>query len=81
MTRELGRMRQVDIREQWSNEARDFTPWLAEEDNIALLGDALGIELAVEDTEVSVGPYSGPAGAFEQDVAFSSTMLRKRASC
>ena len=58
MTRELGIMRQVDVREQWPNEARDFTPWLAAEDNIALLGDALGIELAVEDTEVSVGPYS-----------------------
>ncbi len=58
MTRELGIMRQVDVREQWPNEARDFTPWLAEEDNIALLGDALGIELAVEDTEVFVGPYS-----------------------
>jgi hypothetical protein len=27
---ELGDLKLVDIRELWSNKARDFTPWLAE---------------------------------------------------
>ncbi len=35
-----------------------FTPWLALEENISLLGNALGIELEVESTEVAAGPYS-----------------------
>ncbi len=54
----LGDLRNVNVRERWKNEAQDFTPWLAEEENIRLLGNALGIELEVENTEVAVGPYS-----------------------
>ena len=54
----LGKLEQVNVREIWQNEARHFTPWLAEEENIQRLGDALGLELEVENTEVSVGPYS-----------------------
>ena len=40
----------------WPNEALNFTPWLAE--NIAELGEKLGMELEVVGQEVSVGPYS-----------------------
>ena len=29
----------------WSNEAQHFTPWLASEDGLARLGDAIGLEL------------------------------------
>jgi hypothetical protein len=54
----LGQLQQVNVREVWQNEARHFTPWLIEDDNIQKLGDALGLELEVENTEVSVGPYS-----------------------
>lgn len=53
---ELGILKTVTPRQKWSNEARDFTPWLA--NNIAELNKALGLELEVENTEVSVGPYS-----------------------
>jgi hypothetical protein len=48
----------MDPREQWSNEAASFTPWLAGEANLAALGDELGLELELEGTEVPVGPYS-----------------------
>lgn len=58
MTRNLGAIKNIDVRKVWAHEAQDFTPWLAEEENIRLLGDALGIELEVENTEVAVGPYS-----------------------
>ena len=53
---ELGILRTVSARQKWANEARDFTPWLA--NNITELSSALGLELEVENTEVAVGPYS-----------------------
>ena len=53
----LGRLAKVDIREIWKNEAVDFTPWLAEPDNIKLLGDTIGMELEVEAVEKDVGHF------------------------
>ncbi len=53
----LGRLQKVELREAWTGEATDFTPWLAQADNIALLGEAIGIELEVESQETSVGPF------------------------
>jgi len=53
----LGRLRKVELRDIWATEAQDFTPWLAEEDNLNLLGETLGIELELKGQEVSVGPF------------------------
>jgi hypothetical protein len=53
----IDRLISVPVRNAWPNEARDFTPWLAEQENIALLGDALGLSLEVTGTEVPVGPF------------------------
>ena len=47
-----------DLRDFWPNEATDFTPWLASEENLPLLGDAIGLELEPESYEVPIGPYS-----------------------
>ena len=58
MPAELGRIKKVSVRSQWEHEEREFTPWLAQEENIAALGKALGVELEVENIEVAVGPYS-----------------------
>lgn len=55
-TPSLAKIERVDLREAWPNEARDFTPWLAE--NIAELGEALGMDLELQDTEAAVGGYS-----------------------
>ncbi|MBL8002304.1 MAG: DUF4268 domain-containing protein [Flavobacteriales bacterium] len=55
---ELGTLQPVELRTVWKDEARDFTPWLATEENIGILGRTLGMELEVEDMEVSVGPFS-----------------------
>jgi Domain of unknown function (DUF4268) len=52
----LGKLRTVDARDAWQHEAHQFTPWLAE--HVGLLGEALGLELEVESTEVSVGDFN-----------------------
>ena len=57
MQSNLGRLEQVNLRDIWSTEDGDFTPWLAEEDNLRLLGDAIGIDLELEAKEKSVGPF------------------------
>lgn len=52
----LGDLKNVSLRKIWTNEAYDFTPWLAE--NLDKIGEAVGLELEFEAKEVSVGPYS-----------------------
>jgi len=56
-TTDLARIETVDLREVWPTEAGHFTPWLAEEDNLSLLGHAIGIELELEAQEKQVGPF------------------------
>ena len=53
----LGRLERVDVRDVWKTEAGDFTPWLGREENIALLGETIGIDLEVEAQEKFVGPF------------------------
>jgi len=53
----LARIEKVsDLRATWPNEAQHFTPWLA--DNLAELGEALGMELELQQIEAPVGGYS-----------------------
>lgn len=54
----FGRLEQVDLREIWKHEAFDFSQWLAQDENISLLSDAVGIEIEVEETEAKVGSFS-----------------------
>lgn len=56
-TTNLGRLEKVPLREAWASEAADFTPWLAEEGNLKLLGEAIGLELELEAQEKQVGPF------------------------
>ena len=53
----LGTIKKIDLRDVWSSEASDFTPWLAKDENIALLGETIGLELEVESQEKNVGPF------------------------
>ena len=57
MAIELGRLDRISLREAWQSEASDFTPWLAQEDNLKLLGETLGLDLELEATEQNVGPF------------------------
>ena len=54
----LGRIESIDLRTAWPDEAKNFTPWLAGEDNLSLLGSVLGLQLEVEAVEKQVGPFS-----------------------
>jgi len=57
-TKNLGRLEQIrDLKKYWEKEATDFTPWLCEEQNMSLLGDAIGIDLELEEQEKNVGPF------------------------
>ena len=53
---EIGQLIDVSPRDAWKHEAREFTPWLAE--NLAQLGGAIGLQLEPEGIEVSVGAFS-----------------------
>lgn len=55
-----------DLRSVWKNEALDFTVWLAEESNLNLLGETLGIEISFLQREA-------PAGAFSIDILAEET--------
>lgn len=54
---QLGRLKRVDVRDVWTKEAGDFTPWLALPDNLALIGETIGLELELEAQEKNVGPF------------------------
>lgn len=53
----LGKLEKVELREIWETEGQDFTPWLAKEKNLEMLGEAIGIELELEAQEKDVGPF------------------------
>lgn len=61
----IGRLITAETREAWLNEARDFTPWLAE--NLDLLGEAIGLQLEAEGTEVAVDTFSADILARDLD--------------
>ena len=55
----LGKIERIsDLRTIWPHEARDFTKWLAQEENLALLSDTLGIDIVLEERESSVGDFN-----------------------
>lgn len=48
----IGRLIQVELRDVWKNEAKDFTQWLA--DNLDCLSDSLNIEMEILETEKKI---------------------------
>ncbi len=54
---ELGKLKEVDVRELWKHEQYDFSNWLALDENIELLNDTLGLTLTDVNKEVYVGAY------------------------
>ena len=53
----LGRRKVVPLRQIWKSESEDFTPWLAREDNLRLLGNTIGfddLELVAREKKVGL---------------------------
>ena len=63
MSEKLARLKPVELREIWPDEAADFTPWLAEAESLDLLGETLNMKLELEGQEVPVGD-----GNFRADI-------------
>ncbi len=54
----LGKLKQVNLRDYWKHEALDFTNWLAKEENLTLLSEEIGIDIVLKETEASVGKFN-----------------------
>ena len=52
---ELGKIQLLTLRDLWTHEERDFTPWLAQ--HIDQLSALLGVPILVDQTEHKVGTY------------------------
>ena len=64
-TDNLARIQRVSLREEWPDETRDFTPWLAR--NIGELGAALGVELELRPPATAVGSLTPGLLAVERN--------------
>ena len=53
---EFEELKRLKLRQIWKNEAQEFSPWLGE--NLAHLGERLGMELELTESEASVGDFS-----------------------
>ena len=61
----LAELKDVAPRAVWEHEARDFTPWLAE--NLERLSQAIGIPLELEGTEVQVEQFAADIVAVDPE--------------
>ncbi len=53
----LATLESIPVRKIWKNEAKDFTPWLAEAENASLLFEEIGITAENIKTEEGAGRY------------------------
>lgn len=76
MTRTLGTMRRVNPRDIWPDEEADFTPWMADEEGVSLLGDTLGMRLICTGVEVPAGQYRADIVCYDDsDVGHQQTVV------
>lgn len=57
MNKKLSRLEKVDLREIFGQEI-DFTKWLAQQENLDLLSEEIGIDIKLIQTEANVGKFS-----------------------
>lgn len=66
MSLKLGKLKKVDLREYWKHEALDFTRWLALPENLEELGNEIGVDITLIQTEAGVGRFSADILAQEE---------------
>ena len=63
----LGKIERIDdLRTIWPHEANDFSKWLAQDENLALLSETVGIDIVLEERESAVGGFSVDIFASEE---------------
>lgn len=63
----LGKIKYIkDIRSVWHHEARDFSKWLVQDENLEELSAAIGIDIVLEERESSVGSFNVDLYAIEE---------------
>lgn len=65
----LEKLKKIDLRKAWNHEATDFTNWLAENENLSLLSDEIGIDIKLIQTEASVGKFNVDILAEEENTS------------
>ncbi len=70
----IGRLEEAPPRDLWPNEAYDFTTWLSE--NLEQLGESIGIELTLVETEASAGAFS--ADIFAEDGSGNTIVIENQ---
>lgn len=58
MKNKLSRLSKMDLRSVWSHEAFDFTTWLAQDENLELLSEEIGVDIKLIKTEAEVGKFN-----------------------
>lgn len=56
MKNNLAKLQKIDLRNVWSVEP-DFTNWLAQQENLNLLGEEIGVEVKLIKTEANIGTF------------------------
>lgn len=57
MKKPLAKLQKVDLRDVWGHEAIGFTNWLAQQENLDLLGEEIGVGIKPLKTEATVGKF------------------------
>ncbi|MBQ6971105.1 MAG: DUF4268 domain-containing protein [Synergistaceae bacterium] len=69
----LSRLEEItDLSTIWHDEAKDFTDWLAKEENMHILSQSAGLEISAEETH-------SPVGKFRVDILASESGTNRRA--
>lgn len=64
---QLGKIERItDLRSVWEHEAYDFSKWLSKDENLSMLSDSVGIDIALEELESPVGGFSVDLFASEE---------------
>ena len=56
MKKNLAKLQKIDLRDVWGIEP-DFTNWLAQKENLDLLGEEIGVDIKIIKTEANVGNF------------------------
>ncbi len=58
MKKNLSKLNKVELRDVWGHEAIDFINWLAQQENLDVLSEEIGVDIKLIQTEANVGKFS-----------------------